>query len=151
MATKKSNKKDPLKSKTEWTITEFQMWLHGAYSLQGEDWVPNAEQWDTILDIIYKLKAPKASNPALAAQRTLVPQQQPQHIVQHGGNLPPIPEGGPMSSPGGSFLNDSNFPPEASLPLSELRKRSAAGGPANSNVLGGGGPGDKEIKTGSFD
>ena len=59
MATKKKTN-NPLSRKADWTITEFQMWLAGAYSLQGENWVPNAEQWEMIVDIIYKLKNKKA-------------------------------------------------------------------------------------------
>ncbi len=142
MATKKTNKKDPLKSKTEWSITEFQMWLHGAYSLQGEDWVPTADQWEMIVNIIYKLK-----------DRGV-----PKKIVS-GPVLPPPgyggPEGGfapaPAPALGGSALDAAPVPEEASLSLSELKRR-REGSPSNGNVLAGGGaPGEKTIKTGSFE
>ena len=53
---KKSNNNGLLKNKKEWTIPEFQMWLAGFMDMQNSDWVPNAEQWDKIQDIIFKLK-----------------------------------------------------------------------------------------------
>lgn len=142
MATKKTSKKDPLKSKSEWTITEFQMWLHGAYSLQGEDWVPTAEQWEMIVDIIYKLKDRKV------AQRPVAPPMMPPM-------LPPQPDGynGGMIGPptAGSALDSVEVPDEANMSLSELKRR-REGGAANGNVLAGGGPpGEKTIKTGSFE
>lgn len=148
MATVKKKNKDPLKSKTEWTITEFQMWLAGAYSLQGEDWVPNPEQWEMILDIIYKLKDRKT-----VAQQPQRPLQQPQPVVEVP---PPGGYGGPAVQPsmgGSSLLNavDSD-PPEAAMPLSKLRERSAAGGiPGANQALGPGKPGEREVKLGSFE
>lgn len=149
MATKKSNKKGPLKSKSEWTITEFQMWLHGAYSLQGEDWVPTADQWDMIVDIIYKLK----DRPAKVS-RPVAPPIGPYDY----GNGPMIPTHQPDQPPqqpmgANSLLGAMDATPdEANLSLSELKRRRAAGGPSNGNVLQGNAPiGEKEIKTNSFD
>lgn len=100
MATKKPSKGNPTKSKQEWTIPELQMWLGGAFALQGDEWVPNAEQWGMIVDIIYKLK-----------ERTLVkrgesqaaPISQPQqHLPQP--YLPPEGQIPMMGPPAGSAL-----------------------------------------------
>ena len=146
MATKKKTN-NPLSRKADWTITEFQMWLAGAYSLQGENWVPNAEQWEMIVDIIYKLKNKKAE-PAQVSTPVSFPAPPMQHP------MPPPPMQQPMfgGSPQGSSLmgGDTDLPPEASMPLSQLRAKS--GLPGNSNVLAGNGkPGEKEIKTGAFE
>lgn len=144
MAAKKKNS-NPLSKKNEWTITEFQMWLAGAYSLQGEDWVPNAEQWAMIVDIIYKLKNPVQKKPATVAGPVMPP-------PGYGG----APEGGFGGGPmppvtGGSMLDSAAVPEEAGLSLSELKRR-REGGPSNGNVLvGGGAPGEKTIKTGAFE
>lgn len=147
MATKKKNS-NPLSKKNEWSITEFQMWLAGAYSLQGEDWVPNAEQWEMIVDIIYKLKTPVAKKPVAAP-----------HMAPSYAMAPP-PEGGYGAGPvvmpalNNSALDGAQLPDEANLSLSEIKRRrgDSLGGPSNGNVLaGGGGPGEKMIKTGSFE
>ncbi len=146
MAAKKKNS-NPLSKKTEWSITEFQMWLAGAYSLQGEDWVPNAEQWEMIVDIIYKLKNPVQKKAVAPVGPVLPP-------PGYGG----VPDGGfggnSMAAPmptGGSALDAAPLPDEANLSLSELKRR-REGGPSNGNVLvGGGAPGEKTIKTGAFE
>ena len=154
MATKKSSKKDPLKSKTEWTVTEFQMWLHGAYALQGEDWVPNAEQWNLIVDIIYKLKssAPAAKRPAMPPVGGY---GGPAGPVQDWSNVPQNPDLG-MGTGGGSVMASAlvGEPPEANMPLSKLRelREGKLSGPSNGNVLAGNGqPGEKTVKTGTFE
>ena len=38
------------------TYSEFMAWLEGVESMQPEDWVPNAEQWKLIREMIGKLK-----------------------------------------------------------------------------------------------
>lgn len=145
MAAKKKSA-NPLSKKNEWTITEFQMWLAGAYSLQGEDWVPNAEQWAMIVDIIYKLKNP-------VQKKTVAPSGPVLPPPGYGGPSTDANVGGAISPPtmGGSVLDAAPLPDEANLPLSELKRR-REGGPSNSNVLSGSGaPGEKTIKTGLFD
>lgn len=154
MATKKTAKKDPLKSKSEWTVTEFQMWLHGAYALQGEDWVPNAEQWNLIVDIIYKLKA---SAPAVKRPAPVVPPGYggPTVPVQDWSNVPQNPDLG-MGTGGGSVMASSSLgePAEASMSLSQLRalREGKLAGPTNGSTLLGNAPaGEKPIKTGQFE
>lgn len=39
----------------EITIKDFQNWLDGVVEFQDEDWTPNPEQWEKILDKIGKL------------------------------------------------------------------------------------------------
>lgn len=144
MATKKKSP-NPLSKKTEWSITEFQMWLAGAYSLQGEDWVPNAEQWEMIVDIIYKLKTPQPKKPVALAPGPMMPPP------GYGG---PPPEGygaAPMGGGGGSALDAAVIPEDANMSLSALRAK-RENGPSNGNVLvGNGGPGEKTIKTNAYD
>lgn len=143
MAAVKKKSGNPLNKKTEWTITEFQMWLAGAYSLQGDDWVPNAEQWAMIVDIIYKLKNPTPKKVVAPVAPMLPPPGYGAPPEGYGGG----PIGPPMG--GGSALDV--VPDEANLSLSELKRR-REGGPSNGNVLAGGGaPGEKTIKTGSFE
>ena len=139
MATKKTNKKDPLKSKSEWTVTEFQMWLHGAYSLQGEDWVPSAEQWEMIVDIIYKLKDRKVAAVPRAPVMPVMP--------------PMMGSPGPMMQPESSVLGagdganpafdpDANLPPEVNMSRAQL-EAAAKNGTLNS--------GQKAVKTANID
>lgn len=136
MATKKKSS-NPLSKKTEWTITEFQMWLAGAYSLQGQGWIPNAEQWEMIIEIIYKLKddkpspAPKQSNPSPQPARMF---PQPPQTFQKFPNDPT------------QALGSSELPPEANMSLSQLRdsEKGTVGGK-------GGAIGVREIKTGTFE
>jgi len=143
MAVKKKNK-DPLKSKADWSIQEFQMWLHGAYSLQGEDWVPNAEQWEMIVDIIYKLKdrgvVQKKISPPVGPITAPLGYGGP--VVDGGYPAPLNPSMGP-SPMAGSVMD---VPPEAQLSLSELRRRSEGVG-----VSSGLPAGEKEIKTNQFE
>src|SRR5690606_13574412 len=126
---------NPLSKKTEWSITEFQMWLAGAYSLQGEDWVPNQEQWEMIVDIIYKLKDRPVAKKVL----------HPTHAPEMSPVLPPPPMPGAGAGAGSLLMGgDVDVPPEAKMSLSELNRRSgiSKGGPSNGNVLSGaGGPG----------
>lgn len=144
MAAKRKNS-NPLSKKTDWTITEFQMWLAGAYALQGEDWVPNAEQWNMVVDIIYKLKD-RPTQKKLAPSPPPYNQNQVPQPADFGGGVPM----GPMPVVGGVF-DQIDVPEEAGMSLSELKRR-REGGPSNSNVLtGGGAPGEKVIKTGAFD
>lgn len=144
MAVKKKNS-NPLSKKTEWSITEFQMWLAGAYSLQGEDWVPNAEQWQMIVDIIYKLKEKNPLKKVAAPAGQIMPPQ------GYGGPMSEPPSYIPPANTGNSILESVPVPDEANLSLSELKRR-REGGPSNNNVLSGGGaPGEKTIKTGSFE
>ncbi len=75
--TSKSRKKD------EWTIPEFQMWFRTALDLQGEDWYPTQEQWEIVLDMVFKLKERQ-------------PRQQPQVMQQ------------PMIAPAGYGPNQHN-------------------------------------------
>jgi hypothetical protein len=113
MATKKNIKKDPIKAKNTWTIQEFQIWLNSAISLQGDEWIPNKEQWETILDIIYKLQdvapvAPKGTQYRAGMQApVMVP---PQYNNLPNGSIP-----------------DISAPPEASLPLSKLNELNKSG------------------------
>ncbi|QDJ96421.1 hypothetical protein Xoosp13_235 [Xanthomonas phage Xoo-sp13] len=102
MATKKKTT-NHLSKKPEWTINEFKMWLHGAYSLQGENWVPNAEQWAMILDIIYKLKdGNKAgASPQVMRGPVLAP-------LGYGGQPPLAPP--PVLNAGGSALDAVSEP-----------------------------------------
>lgn len=142
MATKKTNKKDPLKSKNEWTITEFQMWLHGAYSLQGEDWVPTADQWEMIVDIIYKLKDRKV---AAAPRQPVMPVMQPMSQPMMGPG--PMMQQDSVLGGGGDGANpafdpDANLPPEASMSRAQLEAASK-NGTLNS--------GQKAIKTANID
>lgn len=142
MAAKKKNA-NPLSKKTDWSITEFQMWLAGAYSLQGEDWIPNAEQWEMIVDIIYKLKDRGVAKKVVA--------------VSPGPVLPPPGYGGPevqpamVSAAGPSMLGgDSHNPPfdpdevpaEANMSLTQLNNA------AKNGTLGSG---QKAIKTPNID
>lgn len=144
MAAKRKNS-NPLSKKNEWTISEFQMWLAGAYALQGEDWVPNGEQWDMVVDIIYKLK----DRPTVKKVPPQMPQQYPAPLPQ---DFSAATTGGGMAlGGGGSALDFVAVPEEANLSLSELKRR-REGGPSNGNVLvGSGAPGEKVIKTNSFD
>lgn len=146
MATKKKSS-NPLNTKNEWTIDEFKMWLSGAESIQGEDWIPNHEQWGMIKEIIYKLKDRGVVKKPLSSPNLPPP-------PMHGGMQPPVPA--PGAPIGSSLLSIKDaVPEEANLPLSELRRRRElgnAGGPSNQNLLtGNGGPGEKEIKTGTFE
>ena len=118
MATKKPSKGNPTKSKQEWTIPELQMWLGGAFALQGDAWVPNAEQWGMIVDIIYKLK-----------ERTLVkrgesqttPINQPPPVLHQpyqNTNFTPDVQGQPPSSVllGGMEQPNPSFNPVEEFP-----------------------------------
>lgn len=118
---KKSN--DPMRNKKEWSVSEFQMWLAGAFSLQGEDWIPNAEQWEMIVDIVYKLKE---SEPEVAERP-----QMPVHRPPQGGfAVPPMPLGEPPpmtdDNPNPPFVPDE-LPLEAKMPLEALRNLSQSG------------------------
>lgn len=120
---KKSN--DPLKSKKEWTVSEFQMWLGGAFSLQGDDWVPNEEQWEMIVDIVYKLKSNEVEVPVLS------PAPYVARPPVGGFAVPPMPLVDPMlesndGNPNPPFDPD-NIPDEAKLSLDELRNMSQHG------------------------
>lgn len=139
MATDKKKRKDPLKSKSEWSIMEFQMWLHGAYALQGDDWVPNADQWELILDIIYKLKDRGVKKPNGPLMLPSAPLMAP---PGYGGPAAMPPPMGP--SPMGGMVVD--VPPEANLSLSQLNKMHGVGQPGNGLPVG-----EKEIKTGAFE
>ena len=141
MAKKKSN--NPLSRKTDWSINEFQMWLAGAYALQGDDWVPNPEQWELVVDIIYKLKdrgqAVRSATPQtmpvqqapsrMPAPQQPVPQAPPSALNEVGGNPNPPFEPPPL-------------PPEANMSLSALQAAAKAGGLSSGN---------KPIKTASID
>lgn len=141
--TRKKKSTDPLRNKKEWSISEFQMWLHGAFSLQGEDWLPNAEQWETIVGIIYKLKdeEPEATYdpPPQAApvRRNSSPPGAGYMVPQQPVAEPPAMSDGDISNPNPPFT-----PPEAELPLSELRKMSEQGGTSS---------GGRAIKTANID
>lgn len=120
---KKSN--DPMRNKKEWSVSEFQMWLAGAFSLQGEEWIPNAEQWEMIVDIVYKLKE---SEPELTVPR---PQAMPpQRPPQGGFVVPPMPLTEPPvmtdSNPNPPFDPD-DVPAEAKMSLDALRNLSHEG------------------------
>lgn len=143
MASKKVNKKDPLKSKTEWSITEFQMWLHGAYSLQGEEWVPTAEQWEMIVDIIYKLKDRPAVKRVIAAQSpVLMPQG-----GYGGGEMVSAPSALGPPVIGGDGVNPP-FDPEASVPAEAGMSIAQLNQAANAGKIG---QGQKSIKTANID
>lgn len=140
MARKKKSS-DPLRDKKEWTISEFQMWLAGAFSLQGEDWVPTSDQWDMIVDIIYKLK----DRPTGATRQTVRNEtpaaivHHPAPVLQHLQQDPPVMSDVPVvGDPNPPFT-----PPEANLPLSELQKLRESG----SSVVGSG----KAVKTPNID
>ncbi len=139
MATKKTTKKDPLKSKTEWTISEFQMWLHGAYSLQGENWVPNEEQWNMIVDIIYKLK-----DRGLVKRPTAAPGPVGPVLAPPGYGSPEVAPGPAILQPeqANPTFNPDPVPPEAGMSLSQLRE-AADKGTLNS--------GQKAVKTANID
>lgn len=147
MTTRKKSSNNPLNKKAEWSITEFQMWLAGAYSLQGEDWIPNAEQWKMIVDIIYKLKERQTK-----VVRAPVAPAQPMHMGYGNGHQDfAVPDQQPMVGAGALLGPVDDIPEEANLSLSELKRR-RAGGPSNGNTLLGNAPiGEKEIKTGAYE
>lgn len=129
MATKKKSTGNPLQKKTEWTINEFKMWLHGAYSLQGDDWVPNAEQWAMILDIIYKLK--DGNKGAAPPSRITAP-------PGYGGPALPLPA--PVAT-GSSFLNN----------VTDDTIEQPVRSPPTGNGQSGIPTGEKILQTGQFD
>lgn len=74
MSSKKKNASRSFRAKNEWTISEFHSWLDGFCAAQeatSQDgaWTPNADQWQLILEIIYKLK------PSTIIKRPVTPQQ----------------------------------------------------------------------------
>lgn len=141
MAAKKKNT-NPLSKKTDWSITEFQMWLAGAYSLQGEDWVPNAEQWEMIVDIIYKLKDRGVAKKVVAvAPGPVMPP--PGYGVDMAQPMAPV--AGPSALGGDGHnppFNPDAVPDEANMSLSQLNNA------AKNGTLGSGA---KAIKTPNID
>ncbi len=139
MAAKKKNA-NPLSKKTDWSITEFQMWLAGAYSLQGEDWVPNAEQWEMIVDIIYKLKDRGVAKKVVAvAPGPVMPPP------GYGGGDMGQPAVGPSmmgAEPANPPFNPDEVPAEANMSLTQLNNA------AKNGTLGSG---QKAIKTPNID
>lgn len=121
-------KGNPLKNKSEWTIPELQMWVSSAFALQGDDWVPNTEQWDMLVDIIFKLK-----------DRQLVRKEESHTSVPHipvMGRVLPQPNQMTELNNGGDGVNPSfdpniefpPLPPEANLSVAELDRLNRAGG-----------------------
>ncbi len=131
---------NPLSKKADWSITEFQMWLAGAYSLQGEDWVPNAEQWEMIVDIIYKLKDRGVAKKVVAvAPGPVMPPP------GYGGGDMGQPAAGPSmmgAEPANPPFNPDDIPAEANMSLTQLNNA------AKNGTLGSG---QKAIKTPNID
>lgn len=62
---KPKTKAKKLAIKKATTITEIKYWLQGIIEFQDSDWVPNAEQWETVKDKIMSLvdsEVPKVVN-----------------------------------------------------------------------------------------
>ena len=59
MAMKAKRKDSVLKTMT---VKEFQAWTRGILELQGDDWVPNKSQWETIRNHIFALREDKKDN-----------------------------------------------------------------------------------------
>ena len=73
------------KRKDTWTIAELQMWLTSVFDVQGDDWYPDQEQWNKVVDMIFKLKDTEVSVP----EKTVGPLNGSQQSKEHGQPLFP--------------------------------------------------------------
>lgn len=138
---RKAKSKNPLSSKTAWTVKELQMWISVASTIQGDDFVPDVDQWEFIRDAIFKLQA----EPRVRQQ----PVHQPMHQPMHPGMAMQPPQGpvDPVTGMPPLLQAQDPLPPEANLSLAQLQARSAAGGISNARdpVTG-----DKMADTGGY-
>lgn len=89
------------------TIRQLKFWLQGIQEFQNSDWVPDSKQWKRIYDIIMTLDENYAEPMGVHGNMMATTQQ---------SNLMPV-----MTQP--VSLYDGNIvPPEASLPLSQLKQ-----------------------------
>jgi hypothetical protein len=116
--------KNPLDEKQVWTVKELQMWVSMATSMQGADWVPDANQWEMVKTMIFKLQA-EAPRP---------PQQQRPRQPPQPGPYGHQPQQQPMDLE--AILQQQNqsvvlpnveMPADAMLTPTELQRRANGG------------------------
>jgi len=101
----------PRKTKNGTTLALFKAWLSGIEEMQGEDWVPNAEQWKRIKEKLFEIEeAPVVeATPARPAAQAYVPQYAPAPMPSA---FEPAPRMQPMNQMGQPFTQPSQRTPD---------------------------------------
>lgn len=140
-APKTTKKRTTAKSrkKEEWTIPEFQMWFRTALDLQGDDWYPTEDQWEIVLDMVFKLKERQPRPQPTYPQAPYNPTQHNRapSPVQHmtvgvpGAPIAPLqgqPDMSSLDSQMMQLIPPSNDPlPPGADNIEELRRQSELG------------------------
>lgn len=100
------------------TVKEFRYWLEGVIEMQDEDWIPDARQWNKILEKIYEIsdEQPKLRSDAGYAGYAgyAIATHPPIYPTQHvSSQLPPVLDQAPpvfAGAPSGL----SGMPPQGS-------------------------------------
>lgn len=83
-----------------YTVREFKIWLQGVVDMQGDDWVPNANQWKMVLQKLDSIQEPvpvilpPAPRPTGGMPMVSMPQQPNQRFESNLSGAQPDVMGG---------------------------------------------------------